>query len=158
MCGRNSAEIPSPLSPISQQIWDSRYRYRVDGVARDSGVQDTWRRVARALAAVEPADSPTLSGRGEVYYDTITMLVFLLLAARLLEAAARTRAARTLDPLARWMPSFAMRLAGPDAAASAQRIAAHRSGPVTTCWWRRGSVSRPTASWRAAPRAPTSRC
>jgi Cu2+-exporting ATPase len=67
----------------------------------------------------------TLSGRGEVYYDTITMLVFLLLAARMLEAAARTRAARALDPLARWMPSFAMRLAGPDAAAQAQRVPAH---------------------------------
>jgi Cu2+-exporting ATPase len=71
----------------------------------------------------------TLSGRGEVYYDTITMLVFLLLAARMLEAAARERAARTLDPLARWMPSFAMRLAGPDVAASAQRVAAHAIAP-----------------------------
>lgn len=71
----------------------------------------------------------TFTGRGEVYYDTITMLVFLLLAARLLEAAARERAARTLDPLARWMPSFAMRLAGADAAATAQRVAAHAIAP-----------------------------
>jgi len=71
----------------------------------------------------------TLSGRGEVYYDTITMLVFLLLAARMLEAAARERAARTLDPLARWMPSFAVRLAGPDLTASAQRVAAHAIVP-----------------------------
>ena len=47
----------------------------------------------------------TFTGGGEVYYDTITMLVFLLLAARLLESAARERAARSLDPLARWMPA-----------------------------------------------------
>jgi len=41
---------------ISQRIWDSRYRYRVDGVVRDASVQDSWRRVAHALAAIEPAE------------------------------------------------------------------------------------------------------
>ncbi len=71
----------------------------------------------------------TFTGGGEVYYDTITMLVFLLLAARLLESAARERAARSLDPLARWMPSFAMRLAGPDPEAGAERVAAHAIAP-----------------------------
>jgi Cu2+-exporting ATPase len=71
----------------------------------------------------------TFAGRGEVYYDTITMLVFLLLGARLLETAARERAARTLDPLARWMPSFATRLAGPEPEAVPQRVAAHAIAP-----------------------------
>jgi len=71
----------------------------------------------------------TFAGGGAVYYDTITMLVFLLLAARLLESAARERAARSLDPLARWMPSFAMRLAGPDPEAGAERVAAHAIAP-----------------------------
>jgi len=71
----------------------------------------------------------TFTGRGEVYYDTITMLVFLLLAARMLEAAARERAARSLDPLARWMPSFATRLAGPEVDAPAARVAAHAIAP-----------------------------
>jgi len=41
----------------------------------------------------------TLSGSGEVYFDSICMLAFLLLGARYLESAARRRAARALDPL-----------------------------------------------------------
>lgn len=71
----------------------------------------------------------TLAGQGAVYFDTITMLVFLLLAARMLEAAARARATRALDPLARWRPSFATRLSAPDDMASAQRVAAHAIAP-----------------------------
>ena len=43
----------------------------------------------------------TLSGSGEVYFDSISMLAFLLLAARYAEAAARRRALRELDPLLR---------------------------------------------------------
>jgi Cu2+-exporting ATPase len=46
----------------------------------------------------------TLSGTGEVYFDSISMLAFLLLGARHLEAAVRRRAARALDPLLRWLP------------------------------------------------------
>jgi Cu2+-exporting ATPase len=41
----------------------------------------------------------TMTGAGEVYFDSISMLAFLLLGARYLEAAARRRAARALDPL-----------------------------------------------------------
>jgi Cu2+-exporting ATPase len=41
----------------------------------------------------------TLAGTGEVYFDSISMLAFLLLAARYAESAARRRATRTLDPL-----------------------------------------------------------
>ncbi len=41
-------------SPISQQIWDMKYRLKTpDGVVMDKTVADTWRRVARALAAGE---------------------------------------------------------------------------------------------------------
>jgi Cu2+-exporting ATPase len=43
----------------------------------------------------------TLSASGEVYFDSIAMLAFLLLGARYLEAAARRRASRELDPLLR---------------------------------------------------------
>lgn len=43
----------------------------------------------------------TVSGGGEVYFDSISMLAFLLLGARYLESAARQRAARALDPLLR---------------------------------------------------------
>jgi len=43
----------------------------------------------------------TLTGRGEVYFDSISMLAFLLLGARYLQAQAQRRAARALDPLLR---------------------------------------------------------
>ena len=71
----------------------------------------------------------TLSASGEVYFDSITMLVFLLLGARYVEMSARQRVARGLDCLARWMPSFALRLRDPGDAASAERIDAHRLVP-----------------------------
>jgi Cu2+-exporting ATPase len=52
----------------------------------------------------------TLTGTGTVYFDSVAMLVFLLLGVRYLELAARQRAARSLDRLARWAPAAAFRL------------------------------------------------
>jgi len=49
----------------------------------------------------------TVSGSGEVYFDSISMLAFLLLAARYAESAARRRAKAELDPLLRLSPSRA---------------------------------------------------
>ena len=46
------------VSPVSQQIWDMKYRLKtLDGEALDKTIDDTWRRVARELARteVEPA-------------------------------------------------------------------------------------------------------
>jgi ribonucleoside-diphosphate reductase alpha chain len=41
-------------TPIAEQIWDMKYRFKdADGTAIDATVEDSWRRVARALAAVE---------------------------------------------------------------------------------------------------------
>ena len=41
-------------APISEQIWDMKYRLKdADGTAVDRTVEDTWRRIARALAEVE---------------------------------------------------------------------------------------------------------
>ena len=44
----------------------------------------------------------TLSGRGEVYFDSISMLAFLLLGARFLQAEAQRRAGHELDFLLKW--------------------------------------------------------
>jgi len=44
------------ISDISSRIWDVRYRYRESGKTIDLTVEDTWRRVARALAGVEQQD------------------------------------------------------------------------------------------------------
>ena len=41
-------------APIAAQIWDMKYRLKeADGTPVDITVEDTWRRIARALAAVE---------------------------------------------------------------------------------------------------------
>ena len=42
------------MAPISQQIWDMKYRLKAaDGAPIDGAIEDTWRRVAAALAVVE---------------------------------------------------------------------------------------------------------
>ena len=41
-------------APIAAQIWDMKYRFKApEGGAGDASVEDTWWRIARALAAVE---------------------------------------------------------------------------------------------------------
>ncbi|KMW60024.1 Ribonucleotide reductase of class II (coenzyme B12-dependent) [Candidatus Rhodobacter oscarellae] len=41
-------------APIAEQIWDMKYRLKeADGTPLDGSVEDTWRRIARSLAAVE---------------------------------------------------------------------------------------------------------
>ena len=41
-------------APIAEQIWDMKYRFKAaDGTALDASVEDSWRRIARALAVVE---------------------------------------------------------------------------------------------------------
>jgi ribonucleoside-diphosphate reductase alpha chain len=44
------------VSDVSTRIWDTKYRLRDDGGRGEHAIDDTWRRVARALAAVETAD------------------------------------------------------------------------------------------------------
>ncbi len=39
---------------IAHYIWDQRYRWRRDGVPVEATPEDSWRRVARAIAAAEP--------------------------------------------------------------------------------------------------------
>ena len=41
-------------APIAEQIWDMKYRLKAaDGTPVDTSLEDTWRRIARALASVE---------------------------------------------------------------------------------------------------------
>ncbi|MBL8655475.1 MAG: adenosylcobalamin-dependent ribonucleoside-diphosphate reductase, partial [Alphaproteobacteria bacterium] len=43
-----------PIAAISQQIWDMKYRFKApDGAAIDKSIEDTWTRVANALAEAE---------------------------------------------------------------------------------------------------------
>ena len=63
--------------------------------------------IAVAFAASARA---TAAGSGAVYFDSIAMFVFLLLAGRYLELLARARAGRSLQHLARLEPRTAQRL------------------------------------------------
>lgn len=51
----------------------------------------------------------TLSGSGEVYFDSVTMFVFFLLSGRYLEMMARQKAVRSVETLARAIPTLATR-------------------------------------------------
>lgn len=47
----------SPIAPISQQIWDMKYRLKgPDGAPVDQSIADTWQRIAAALA--QPEQNP----------------------------------------------------------------------------------------------------
>ncbi len=53
-----------------------------------------------------------LRGAGEVYFDSITMFIFLLLASRYYELGARRKAARGLEGLQRALPASSQRMPG----------------------------------------------
>ncbi len=51
----------STAAPISTQIWDMKYRLKAaDGTPVDKSVDDTWRRIARALAEPEAPEARAL--------------------------------------------------------------------------------------------------
>ena len=53
-----------------------------------------------------------VSGNGDVYFDSVTMFVFLLLGSRYLELGARRKAAGALERLQQGLPPSALRLRG----------------------------------------------
>ena len=71
----------------------------------------------------------TVAGRGEVYFDSITMFVFLLLAARYIESLARARAIESQQRLVRHMPAVADRIAPGAAPGVTERVAVARLVP-----------------------------
>ncbi|HEX9626508.1 MAG TPA: adenosylcobalamin-dependent ribonucleoside-diphosphate reductase [Acidiferrobacterales bacterium] len=62
------------INEISRRIWDTKYRHREAGAIRDATIEDSWRRIAHALAAVEPADR---SGWEQRFYDVLEGFRFL---------------------------------------------------------------------------------
>ena len=83
--------------------------------------------VALGIAVAFAASAwATASGHGEVYFDSITMFVFLLLGARYLEVLARARAAEAQQRLVQHMPAVADRLVAGVAADVIERVAAAR--------------------------------
>ncbi len=76
--------------------------------------------VAASVASVVA----TVRGQGEVYFDSVTMFIFLLLASRYLEQQARRKAGRALEQLQHALPASASRLTGWPAARSSELVAA----------------------------------
>ena len=61
-------------APIAEQIWDMKYRMKnADGVVVDETVEDTWRRIAGALASVEE----TPDAWAVKFYDALEDFKFL---------------------------------------------------------------------------------
>ena len=66
--------MTTSIEPISQQIWDMKYRFKApDGSPIDRTIEDSWRRVATALAAVE--DTP--DAWEEKFYQALDGFKFL---------------------------------------------------------------------------------
>ena len=75
------------VASISQQIWDMKYRFKdTDGTPRDRTMEDSWRRVAKALAACE--SQPDLWARR--FYEALSDFR-LLPAGRILAGAGTER-------------------------------------------------------------------
>ncbi|MDK2124186.1 heavy metal translocating P-type ATPase [Parachitinimonas caeni] len=64
------------------------------------------------LAAFIASVHATVVGRGEVYFDSVSMFVFLLLGGRYLEMVARRKAGAAAEALIKLIPAFAHRLLG----------------------------------------------
>jgi ribonucleoside-diphosphate reductase alpha chain len=74
-------------APIAEQIWDMKYRFKTaDGMAIDETVEDSWQRVATALAALEK----TPSDWQEKFYNALKDFKFLP-AGRILAGAGTKR-------------------------------------------------------------------
>ena len=65
-----------------------------------------------------------LRGAGDVWFDSVTMFIFLLLASRYLELVARRRAAQALEKLQHALPASALRMPGYPAARGTEVAAA----------------------------------
>jgi Cu2+-exporting ATPase len=65
-----------------------------------------------------------LRGQGDVWFDTVTMFIFLLLASRYLELLARRKAAQALEKLQHALPASALRMAGYPGARETEIVAA----------------------------------
>jgi Cu2+-exporting ATPase len=75
-------------------------------------------------AAFAGSTAALVHGQGEVYFDSVTMFVFLLLASRYLELTARRRAAGALESLQAGLPASALRMRGYPATRRAELVAA----------------------------------
>jgi ribonucleoside-diphosphate reductase alpha chain len=67
-----AAEWVNPT--LSRHVWETRYRYVLDGEVRERRLEETWRRVARTVASVEGAGETAWERR---FYDVLARLELL---------------------------------------------------------------------------------
>jgi len=66
------------VAPVSQQIWDMKYRLKGgDGTPVDKSIPDTWRRVAKALAEAEAEAEADRGHWEQQFYDALSDFRFL---------------------------------------------------------------------------------
>src|SRR5688500_11160366 len=77
------------VAAISQQIWDMKYRLKsLDGAPVDKTIEDSWRRVADALAE---AEAPEVRAKwSDQFFDALSDFKFLP-AGRILAGAGAKR-------------------------------------------------------------------
>lgn len=81
-----------PLTPIAQEIWDMKYRFRAPGgEPAEQGIEDSWRRVAAALAAPEAGPEADKDRWSRAFYAAMEDFRFLP-AGRILAGAGTQRA------------------------------------------------------------------
>ena len=113
---RRSSAGPGAISSCGAWAWTCRSRWA-----------SAWRS--------PPALYATLTGGGEVYFDSITMFVFFLLCGRYLEMRARQKAAASLEYLDRAMPLAAHRLVSYPASRDTEEVAGGVAcSRATSCW------------------------
>ncbi len=65
----NSLPPPNSPAPVSENIWRRKYRF-----GSETGVEETWERVAKAVAAAEPVDQDVWASR---FHDLLSDYRFL---------------------------------------------------------------------------------
>ena len=85
-------------APISYQIWDDKYRFQKGGEVQDKTVQDTWRRIADALAEAEDTPEKKKLWAGK-FYDALEGFKYLP-AGRITAGAGTGRAVTLFNCLA----------------------------------------------------------
>jgi ribonucleoside-diphosphate reductase alpha chain len=69
---------PFEIAPIARRVWDQKYRLHSPlGVPVDATLDETWGRIARAAAAVEPGETTARARLEQRFHDAIADFGFL---------------------------------------------------------------------------------
>ncbi len=91
-------------NPVSRSVWESKYRFQLGEEIIDRDIRDTWRRVARALAAMESEDAP----RWEASFLSILEDFRLLPGGRILAGAGTGREVTLFNCFVMGLPGDSM--------------------------------------------------